>query len=141
MITGQQNMFNQPPLLTPGRVTTKVKRHTFPTGRIIELRWVTTTLRDDHGTWRTEETIEAKPPLDDGAVLTEENYHKLQECTFCRNITVESIRCPRCFQWSCYTCCANEIEYIDENIKVCAECARQIEHPFLSRLSKIIWDI
>jgi len=138
MAIGQQNAFNQQLSLTPGRVITKVKRYTSPSGKVVELRWVTITVQDDQGIWRTEESIEAVPPLDDGSVLNEDNYGKLCECTICRSITVQGHQCPRCCQLTCMVC-TDKLTLQDKVIRACVNCVWEVKHPGLSMLQKIVW--
>jgi len=139
MATGPQNIFNQQQSpLTPGRVITKVKRYVSPSGQVVELRWVTITIQDNQGIWRTEETMEVVPPLRDGSVVNEANYDKLQECVICLAVTVQAYQCPKCRQWVCMVCTA-EVIVQSKVVLFCENCAWKIKYPRLSGLHKLIW--
>ena len=137
MNTGQQNIFNQQQLqITPGRFITKVKRYVSPSGQVVELRWVTITVQDGPGRWRTEEITEVVPPLRDGCVVNEKNFDNLQECVICLGITVQAYQCPKCHQWVCMVC-AEKVKGQSED--VCINCAWKIKYPNLSKIHNLIW--
>jgi hypothetical protein len=134
----QQNSFNQCSL-TPGRVITKVRRYTSPSGQVVELQWVTVTIQDSQGIWRTEEVIELKRPLDDG--ITPTDCDQIRECVRCLSLIhiMNAYRCPSCSQCYCLPC--TEIIGADgKEIRVCAACAKEAKTPaVLNLLRKVIW--
>jgi len=139
MNTGQQNIFNQQQSpLTPGRIITKVKRYVSPTGQVTELRWVTITIQDKQGIWRTEENIEVVPPLADGT--TPQDLDKIRECLRCRCLIHEKNYriCPLCGLGFCLPC-TKVIETEKQQIRVCVDCARNNRHPLLSLARKVVW--
>jgi hypothetical protein len=136
---GQQNSLNQQWSLTPGRVIRKIKRHTMPSGKVVELQWVSTTIRDNQGVWHSEETIEMVPPSEDGSVVTETNYENLNECTRCLSVTVEPYRCPECCKTYCLPC-TEKIMIEEMEVRVCVDCAKEARTPvFLKILKNMIW--
>jgi len=137
MTTDPQNLFNpQQSPLTPGRVITKVKRYVSPTGQVVELGWLTTTLRDQQGIWHTEETVEVDPPLADGT--TPSDCSSIRECSRCRSLITRSCCCKSCRLIFCEPCTV-EIETEGQKARVCLECAESIRHPFWRLAKKFIW--
>jgi hypothetical protein len=137
-----QNIFSsQQSLLTPGRVITKIKRYTSPSGQIVELQWVTVTLQDNNGIWRTEEVVELKRPLDDG--ITPTDCDQIRECVRCQSLIhiMNAYRCPICSLCYCLPCTENiRVEGQDREIRVCVNCAKEARTPALINLfRKVIW--
>ena len=137
---GSQNSFSQQWSLTPGRVIRKIKRHIMPSGKIVELQWISTTIRDNQGVWHTEEVIEMVPPPEDGSVVTESNYENLKECTRCLAATIEPYQCPKCCRWVCMVCTEDDVPVQGQLIRACKDCAWKIKHPYLSSLNRLIWE-
>ena len=139
MTIGSQNSFNHQQLsLTPGRVITKVKRYTSPSGQILELQCITTTIQDQ-GIWRTEETTEPSRPLDDGT--TPNDCSEIRECLHCQSLihVDNSCICPSCSQCYCLPCTEN-IRVNDRDIRVCLNCAKQLKTPvFLRFIKNVVW--
>jgi len=141
-----QNPFSQQPLpLTPGRIITKVKRYVSPTGQVGELRWMTITVQDNQGIFRTEETIEVVPPLADGT--TPQDSDKIRECFRCQSLIHEKNYrvCPLCglgFGLPCTTVIKTESQEVkteSREVRVCVFCAKNIRHPFLQAAKRILW--
>jgi hypothetical protein len=140
MNNGMQNIFNQQQSpLTPGRVITKIKRYTSPSGQVSEMQCVTVTLQDNQGIWRTEEVVELKRPLDDGITVTD--CDQIRECVRCKSLihVVNSYLCPSCSLCYCLPCTEN-IKTEDQKVRVCANCAKEARTPaFINLLHKVIW--
>jgi hypothetical protein len=136
MLINNQNVFNQQGW-PPGRAIKKVKRLAFPSGQVIELRWIIVTSRDQQGVWRTEELFEVDPPPKDGCLVTEDNYPDLQECNRCQRIVLTSYECPRCclrYGADCTTKDPTE----ETTQRFCVDCAKAVKHPVLYSILKII---
>lgn len=139
MNAGSQNLFNQQSPLAPGRIITKVKRYVSPTGQVVELQWVTITVQDNQGIFRTEEIIEVVPPLQDS--ITPNDCDEIRECFRCKSLIhiSNAYICPSCSQCNCLPCTVN-FEVEGKQIRICVTCAKEVRTPlFLRIIKKAVW--
>lgn len=148
MNRNSQNSINQQWSLTPGRAIKKIQRHTLPSGKVVELQWISITFRDNQGIWRTEETVQLVPPTQDGSVVMEDNFKNLNECSICQSVTVSPYQCPECSRIVDLLCTKKTIiKEKDENqhvkekeVRLCLICAKETRLPkFLKTLRDTIW--
>jgi len=136
MTADPHNLFSeQQSSLTPGRIIAKTERYQSPTGQVVQLRRITSTLRDDQGIWRTEQTVEIDPPLADG--LTPGSSNDIRECFRCLSLihVHNSHTCPGCCQCYCLPC-TEIVKVEDREIKYCKNCAKEAQTPKFLKVAK-----
>ena len=138
MNTLNQIPFGSPQFPTiPGRVITRIERYCAPiTKRIVELRWIKSTV-EENGIYKTGEQTEVDPPFDDGTVP--KSAQEIRECWRCLSLITKSHLCPKCGREFCLAC-VKQIKTDEQEIKVCRSCAEQIASPFWSAVRSFLWD-
>ncbi len=123
----------------PGRFIETIRRHRTPSGQVRELRKIVETVCDSHGVYTTYESLEVVPPLDCSCLP--ESIHDVAECSRCLSIvcqTKHATTCTACGRVHC-SGCMTTITVEDEEISVCRDCEKKLNHPFLSRVMNLLW--
>ena len=129
-----------PFLPIPGKIILDIQRKRMPSGQIVEIRTVEITLMEN-GLWRKEKVREVDPPMADGT--TPDHVREIHECHVCLGLFHRSNvrRCQACGRDSCiFRECWGEVEGPeDEQIVVCAPCAKENNTPLWERISRKFW--
>jgi len=139
------NTMNQIPFgpqqfpVIPGRVIARVERYCTPiTKRIVELRWVKSTI-EENGVYKTEEWTEVDPPFADGTVP--KSSQEIRECWRCLSVITKSYVCPDCGYEFCLPCTRRKKYRTDEQrTRVCISCAEKADSPVGSAIRNFLWD-
>jgi hypothetical protein len=128
----------QPFQVVPGRVIARVERYCTPiTKRIVELRWVKSTI-EENGVYKTEEWTEVDPPFADGTVP--ESVREIRECWRCLSLITRFRACPDCGREFCEACMKQKPGTAAQEVKVCMGCAEKTASPFWSAVRSFLWD-
>lgn len=123
--------------VVPGRIITRIERYCTPiTNRIVELRWVKSTI-EENGIYKTEEWTEVDPAFADGTVP--KSSQEIRECWRCLSLITKSHLCPNCGREFCLAC-TKMIQVNEQDTRVCMSCAEKATSPFWSAVRSFLWD-
>jgi hypothetical protein len=136
MFPGNPNPFFQ----TPGKIVLDIQRKRMPSGQIVEIRIVELTIMENT-LLRREKVREVDPSMADNT--TPDAPGDIFECHVCLGLFSKDnvFRCPVCGRdYCCLGECQGEVKVSkDEQIVVCAPCAKEANTGLLKRISKKFW--
>ncbi len=129
-----------PFLPIPGKIILDIQRKRMPSGQIVEIRTVEVTLIEN-GVLRKEKVREIDPGMADGT--TPDRIGDIRECHVCLGLFHrDNVRsCMACGRDYCRLreCWGEVREPEDEQIVVCAPCAKENNTGVWERISRKFW--